>query len=166
MHLEGEKGRVIHTLWDILLDVLLWVAVPIGLLLLFCSCTPSALQVQAQTADAIAKASNAGLPSLVAEYKDQGDEQIDAAAAKPGATEGGAWLAVEGVKKKWEVVWKAWETLSAAHDAWSTAVERGGETSETLGALRAAYCKLLGVWPEEIPAIPLSPVVCPKGAAR
>jgi len=118
-------------------------------------CDAGALQIQAQTANAVASAANAGLPVLVERYKSEGDAAIERAATRAEAETG-----VAAVKERWAPVWAAWEALRVAEDGWAVAIEQGGDLGAAIQGLSVAYCGLVAVWPEDIPAIPLSPLRC------
>lgn len=119
--------------------------------------------IQARTADGVATAANSGLPILVERYNQEGIDAI-MAVKKSGGTKEQAHAAIAKVKAKWDPVWKAWETLRVAQDAWAGALESGGDTSAALGQLKGAYCGLSAVWPDDIPAVPLAPMKCPDPA--
>lgn len=120
-------------------------------------CNPNALSIQAQTANLVASAANSALPILVERYRREGD----AAIARSG-DRAEAEAAVAAVKDKWSPVWTAWEALRIAEDGWAATLEQGGDAKAALGALRDAYCALLGAWPNDVPAIPLAPIRCPS----
>jgi hypothetical protein len=128
---------------------------------LLLGCGNAALQIQAATADAVADSSNAALPILVERYRDEGFRVLIKAKAD-GGNQDEARAAVAVVKKKWEPIWKAWETLRIAHNGWSDALESSGNYLAALIGLKNAYCALRIVWPDDIPAIPLGPVRCAK----
>jgi hypothetical protein len=125
------------------------------LALLVAACDLSALQIQVQTANALATAANTALPMLVERYRQEGIKAIEKATTKDEAEK-----AVAEVKVKWQPVWKAWETLRVAEDTWAKAIEARGEPGAALKSLSEAYCQLVVVWPGEIPALPLAPVRC------
>ena len=133
--------------------------VPLLLVVVACTilsgCGLTGRQVQAETATAIATTGNAALPILVERYRQQGLRAVDQA-----DTEEKARAETARVDREWAPIWKAWATLRLAQDVWATALEKGGDTGAALGALREAYCGLEAVWPKDIPAIPLGPVVC------
>jgi len=123
--------------------------------LFFLTGCPDSYQIQAQTANSISLAANTSLPILIGEYKQQGTHEITISKNEQDATE--RLLVID---KKWQPVWKAWETLRVAHDAWATIIEGKGDTVKALLALKDAYCGLLKVWPAEIRAIPMAGIVC------
>jgi hypothetical protein len=123
-------------------------------------CANPALQIQAATADSVAEAANSALPILVQRYREEGFRELERLKAEGGANQDDANAALEVVKAKWKPIWDAWEALSIAQDAWATALETGGDTGPALKALKKAYCELRGVWPEDIPAVPLAPMRC------
>lgn len=128
------------------------------LLVLLAACTPTELQVQAATADAIATATNAALPVLVAAYERQGDDAIESAANVDSAA-----LALDAVRAEWAPVWRAVDAFRAAHDAWATALERGQVDLVTAGKVRDAYCALRAlVTGVDLPNWPL--LACPPVA--
>lgn len=124
-------------------------------LMLGVGCDGAALQIQAQTANAVAAAANAGLPVLVERYKAEGDVAVAKAATRAEAETG-----VAAVKERWSPIWSAWEALRVAEDGWALAIEQGGDLGAAIQGLSVAYCGLVAVWPEDIPAIPLSPLRC------
>lgn len=124
-------------------------------------CSPSQQAIQAGIADGIASGANAGLPSLLSTYKAEGDAEIERAKDRPEAETG-----LEKVRAKWAPVWKAWETFRAAHSAWASTLEAGGDASKMFDALKAAYCDVEYVWPKELSALPAVPLTCPKGDAQ
>lgn len=125
------------------------------LCMLFLVGCPDAHQIQVQTANSIAIASNAALPTLVGEYKQQGVTAINLSKTEEEATK-----KILAIQEKWQPIWKAWETLRVAHSAWADVLESNGDWLASLLALKNAYCGLLLVWPKEIPAIPMASVVC------
>lgn len=146
----SEPTRPIPWLWPLLL-----------LILLLCvGCTDAAFQIQVHIADGIGQGANAALPILVDRYRSEGFDALKGVKAADG-TRQEAEAALQVVKDKWVPIWKVWESLRVAQDAWATALESGGDTGATLGALKNAYCELRGVWPENIPAVPLAPLKCP-----
>ena len=127
----------------------------LAVLCLGAGCDSAALQIQAQTANAVAGAANAGLPVLVERYKAEGDAAIEKAATRAEAETG-----VAAVKDRWSPIWSAWEALRVAEDGWAVAIEQGGDLGAAIHGLSVAYCGLVAVWPADIPAIPLSPLRC------
>jgi len=123
--------------------------------LFFLSGCPDPYQIQAQTANSISLAANTSLPILIDEYKQQGTHEITLSKNEVDAT---SRLLV--VEKKWQPVWKAWETLRVAHNAWASIIEGKGDTIASFLALKDAFCGLMNVWPAEIRAIPMSGIVC------
>jgi hypothetical protein len=133
------------------------------LLVILClGCHEAGLAVQARTSDAVALSANAALPILVESFRRDGLDAI-ARVKDVGGSVDDARDAVTDVEERWMPVWKAWEGLRVAQDAWATAVELGGDTTACLIALRDAYCGLRRVWPPSVPAMPLSVVRCPEG---
>lgn len=131
---------------------LIWAFV---LALVLAACDMTALQIQAQTANAVAIGANAALPTLVNRYRQEGLDVI--AGAK---TRAEAEASLARVRAAWAPVWRAWDTLRVAQDSWATALERGGDTAAALASLKQAYCGLLRVWPKQIPALPVGPLRC------
>jgi hypothetical protein len=131
-------------------------AIFIGLLaLLLAGCSATGLQIQARTADAIAMGANAGLPTLIGQYREEGRAVIAAATTREEAEQ-----KVAEVKQRWRPVWTAWEALRAAQDAWATALEHGGDLAGVLATMKVAYCGLRAAWPASVPALPLVPIQC------
>ena len=118
-------------------------------------CDITGRQIQARTANAVASAANSALPLLVERYQREGEQAIASASDRSTAE-----AEISAIKKRWAPIWKAWETLRVAEDAWATSIENGGDLGAALPALKAAYCDLLKVWPSQIPAIPISLVRC------
>jgi hypothetical protein len=114
-------------------------------------------QIQAHSASAVAQGANAALPILVERYRQQGLRAIDKAETREAAE-----AALVVIKAEWKPVWDAWEVLRVAQDAWAQALEGGGDTISALWALRVAFCGLQRVWPNDIPAIPIASLSCPK----
>ncbi len=139
------------------------VVMVISLVTALSGCGNAALQIQVQAANGVATAANAGLPILIERYDQEGIDAI-MAVKKVGGTKDDSRAAAATVKAKWDPVWRAWETLKVAQDAWAGALESGGDTSAALGQLKGAYCGLKEVWPKEIPAVPLGPMKCPDPA--
>lgn len=131
------------------------------LLVLAASCADPLRQIQIHTADSLAEGANSALPILVSSYRQEGFAAIDAVKAS-GGTAAEARAAIEDIKARWKPVWQAWETLRVAQDAWADALEGGADTAAALVVLKDAYCGLRSVWPQDIPAVPLVPVRCPK----
>lgn len=132
------------------------------LLLALCvvSCT-GATQLQAATANAIAQGANAALPILVDRYNQEGLRAIDSSKDRVEAEQ-----AVARVKDRWFPVWNAWESLRIAEHYLAGIIESGGDPVAALLELKAAYCELRAVWPEDIPAMPLVPLIqCPAAGA-
>lgn len=128
--------------------------------MLLTGCGNSQLQIQAQTANAVAQAANSALPLLVERFRREGFSAIDQVRARAGSEED-ARAAVAAVEARWEPIWKAWDVLKVAQDGWAIAVESGGDTDAALKGLKDAYCGLRSVWPEGLPAVPLAPLRCP-----
>jgi hypothetical protein len=122
------------------------------------SCTPSARQIQAQTANALAVSANASLPVVVEQFRQDSLRAIDQSKTEPEARQ-----KLAAIDARYEPIWKAWEALRLAQDGWATVLENGLDTLAAFLSLKGAYCGLLSLWPKEIPAIPLAPIVCPKG---
>ena len=89
----------------------------LAVLCLGAGCDSAALQIQAQTANAVAGAANAGLPVLVERYKAEGGAAIEKAATRAEAETG-----VAAVKDRWSPIWYAWEALRVAEDGWAVAI--------------------------------------------
>ena len=139
----------------------LYSAIVLLLALLLTGCPDAALQIQAQTADAVAQAANTELPVLVAQFRQDGLDAL-ALVEKQGGTADKAREELAKVEAKWAMVWKAWATLRVAHDAWATALESGAGYAAALDGLSKAYCGLLKLWPGQVPIVPLAPVLCPQ----
>lgn len=130
-----------------LLDVL---CISLGLLLF--NCSPSAIQIEAATANAVALAANSALPLLAEAFRQDGLSAIADVKAR-GGTADEARAAVAAVEAKWAPVWRGWAALRIAEDAWATALEQGGDTAAALAAVRLAYCGLLSEWPSSVPKL-------------
>lgn len=124
-------------------------------------CVDPARQIQAQAANSVAQAANAALPILIERYRQDGFRALDKLKAS-GGTAKDVPATLEAVKAKWAPVWDAWKALVVAQDAWADALEAGGDTAASLEVLKGAYCGLRGVWPKDIPAVPLAPLKCPE----
>lgn len=129
------------------------------LFVLAAACNNAGLQIQAHAADSVAEASNAALPILVQRYRDEGFRELEQVKAD-GGTVSDARRAIERVKANWAPIWSAWEMLAVAQDGWATTIESGGDQAVALAELKRAYCGLRAVWPEDIPAVPLSLLRC------
>ena len=124
-------------------------------------CSMSARQVQAHAANAIAGAANSALPILLESYRQEGLNAIANASDRTTAE-----TELAAIKERWAPVWKAWETLRVAQNAWATALEEGGDTKAALGEVRAAYCELQKVWPDELAAVPIAPAACEMSGGK
>jgi len=132
------------------------------LLSLFCTgCPDYVKQAQIQAANTVADTSNAVLPMLVTLYREIGFRAIDVAKSEQEALAG-----IAGIEKKWQPVWKAWETLRVAQDAWANALEHGGTTMAAFDALKNAYCALMKVWPDDVPATPIGVIACGEAITK
>lgn len=123
--------------------------------MLFMLGCPATQNTQAATANAIANGANAALPMLVDAYRQEGLKAIAKAPTREAAE---AELIV--IDARWSKVWTAWNVLRVAEDTWATAIETGGDTAAALAGMRTAYCGLQTLWPKEIPAMPIVPIVC------
>jgi hypothetical protein len=131
------------------------------LALVLSGCPDYAVQVQAQTANAIGAGANTALPILVERYNQEGLRAIDKAQSRQEAE-----AAILHIKNKWLPIWKAWESMRIAQDHWATVLEQGGDMTAALIEMKNAYCELMVIWPEDIPAIPLAPIACPNLAPK
>ena len=122
-------------------------------------CTPSARQIQAQSAGAVAAGANASLAIAIERYRAQSLRAVDRA-----KTEAEARKAFARIDAIFEPIFKAFKVLRAAQDGWATALEEGGDTAGALEGMKKAYCGLEAVWPAELRAMPFSLVRCPKRA--
>ncbi len=122
----------------------------------FLGCGYNARQIQAQTAAAIASSANAALPLLVDRYESEGADIVARATTRQEAEEHLAeW------KDAWEPVWTAWELLRVAQESWAVALETDEDAAlRSIAGVHSAYCGLLELWPEDLPAIPLAPLSC------
>lgn len=139
------------------------------------SCSPTALQIQAQTANSIALAANDLLPVIVRAYTAEGVAVIQASTNRQSAVS-----ALEQVRIRWQRVWGseidgspctgvgnnagtpcrngAWQGLMASEDAWAVALEKqiAGQPFDLSAAARMAndlhtsYCALRGAVPSGI----------------
>jgi len=133
-------------------------------ILVLSGCPDYALQIQAQTANAVAQAANTELPVLVGQFRQDGMDALVTVKQK-GGTEDQARAELARIEVKWAPVWKGWDALRAAHDAWATALEKGGDYAAALIGLSKAYCSFMILWPQAVPVIPLAPVLCPVAEA-
>lgn len=146
------------------------------------TCTPSALQVQARLANAVALAGNRTLPALIQAYRADGLRVIAEGHA--------AGLPREGTEQRlaahvaaWRPVWGdcdddtgecsngAWPAVRATHEAWARALEAQIASdapnltalTEQAAAMHRAFCALRGAVPlparTSVPEIPGAP--CP-----
>ena len=138
----------------------IWLLLVVLSSLVLCGCPDYALQVQAQTANAIAQGANTELPVLVAQFKQDGIEAMTVVKTN-GGTADQARAELARIEVKWANVWKGWDALRAAHDAWATALEKGGDYAAALLGLSKAYCAFMILWPQAVPIVPLAPVLCP-----
>lgn len=116
-------------------------------------------QAQSQTANSVAAAANAALPTLVEAYCQEGLRVIDEVKEKGGSA-AEARVATAAVQEKWKPIWEAWAELRIAEDAWADALEKGSDTTAALAGLRSAYCGFMARWPGTIPVVPLAPIIC------
>lgn len=146
-----------------------------ALCLLLMSCSPTALQIQARTANAIALAADDLLPVVVHAYRTEGLAVIQAAPTRASAISG-----LEQVRFRWRHVWGAeldgspcmgtgnitgspcrngaWQGLMASEDAWAVALEKqlAGQPFDLTAAARMAgdlhtsYCALRGAVPDGV----------------
>jgi len=116
-------------------------------------------QAQIQTANSVAAAANAALPTLVETYRQEGLRVIDEVKEKGGSA-AEARVAIAAVQDKWKPIWEAWAGLRIAEDAWADALEKGADTAASLAGLRSAYCGFMARWPSTIPVVPLAPIIC------
>lgn len=117
-------------------------------------CGPSAQQVQARVADAMAKSVSQAKAELLVAYEEEGDAAIPA----PDREASDAQL--DAVKEKWKLVWDSIKAFALVHDQWATAIETG-EAIDLEGVL-GAFCELVGLakpW-LKLPDIP--GVACPE----
>lgn len=135
-------------------------AIVLFVALLCVGCTNALYQAQVHTANGIGTGANAALPILIDQYSNEGFRVL-LEAKEAGRTRIEAEAALKVVIDKWASIWEAWEALVVAQDRWATALEEGGNTGAALVGLKSAYCGLRGVWPDNIPAVPLVPLVCP-----
>lgn len=150
-------------------------------LVVFISCGPSTLQVQAKAANDLAMAADSVLPILVRIYRTEGHTLIEAA-----STQEEAEASLNTLRSRWRIVWGvcndeqtdpgyacrggAWTSLMTAHGAWANALERQirGEPwdvrtiTHLANDLRVAYCDLQ----EAIPSGVQIPDVIRKGCAK
>lgn len=119
------------------------------LVLVLTSCTPSALEIQARTADTLARAVNAATPELVNQ-----EEKLGFAAIEKADTKEHAQAALQVLEQQWKPVWVAVDVLAAAQSAWATAIENKAEPSPALffGILKAA-CSLAKTVGEVAPSV-------------
>lgn len=150
-------------------------------LVVFISCGPSVLQVQAKAANELAMAADSVLPVLVRIYQTEGHALIEAA-----STQEEAEASLNTLRLRWRIVWGvcndeqsdpgyacrggAWASLVNAHGAWTHALERQirGESwdvrmvTHLAHDMRAAYCDLQ----EAIPSGVQIPDVIRKGCVK
>lgn len=130
------------------------------LVLALAGCTSSATGVQARIADGIGVAANQSLPMLVNRYESMGDQILQRLKERGDVSMEEARAAIQAHKDNWAPVWKAWESLQVAQNGYADALEQKLPLAAIVTELREAFCELRAAWPEDIPAIPLAPVVC------
>jgi hypothetical protein len=138
-----------------LLTLAMFAVIVVGLVAMLTGCPDSARQIQVQAANSLATAANTALPMLVERYRQEGLQVVAAAKTREEAEVG-----VAQVKLKWAPVWKAWGALALAEGLWADALEKDIDTSTVILELKTAYCALLKVFPEDIPALPLVLLTC------
>lgn len=149
---------------------LLLYAVFSGLCFGFSACTASALQVQARTADSIARAMNTALPVLVESEEQQGNVAIDNAHSETEAR-----AAIAHVEAQWSGFWSAWGAARTAQDQWAVLILQAQagrafsmvDAVRVLGAFRSAWCDLRHTIPppNTLPDLPLVPCTAGAGVA-
>lgn len=124
------------------------------LFLALVSCSPSARNIQVQTANAVAVAANAAAPLIVAAYKKEGVACID---DSPTLVEADACLTK--LEFKYGKVRIAWMGMRRAQLEWSEALERSdAKISDYMVSMEHAYCDLS----KELPSVPKVPgLTCP-----
>ena len=111
--------------------------------------------IDVAAANGVADVANTALPMLVELFNNDGYRAIEKAKTEEEAT-----AAIVAVEAKWKPIWQAWNTLKVAQDAWAQVIESDGDTAKALAALKSAYCGLLGVWPKQIPVVPMGAFSC------
>ena len=119
------------------------------------------IEAQARVADGIAVAANAALPMLVEHYRQEGYTALQGVKDKGGNVDD-ANKAIDEVKDRWHPLWNAWASLAIAQNGWAAVLESGVDPAKALDELKNAYCELMAVWPDDIPAVPLAPLRCPS----
>lgn len=129
-----------------------------------CACGATALQIQARTADSVARAVNRALPTLIDEEENQGNVAINDSTSAQQAQE-----RLDRIVADWKAFWAAWAVLREAQGEWAdliTAAMAGREYSVTdalrLGdRIRSAWCAVRAAIPppSTLPDLPLVP--CP-----
>ncbi len=139
------------------------------------SCSPSALQVQARVANAMALEANNVLPTLVHIYTAEGLSVIHESQTLEAANQG-----LASVRLRWRRVWGieadgspchgagtasgtpcangAWQGLSASENVWAVTLEKqiAGQPFDLAAAvqmasdLHASYCALRGAVPDDV----------------
>lgn len=131
----------------------LTLALPLCLLALVLSllgCTPGALQIQAATADAIGRATNAAAPLLVQAY------EADCLAAVDRAPAGEGRAALADCRARWRPAWASLDALAAAQEAWVAQLAAGA--APDWAALLKAACAVPRVVAALAPKVPLGVV--------
>jgi hypothetical protein len=119
------------------------------------------IEAQARVADGIAVAANAALPMLVEHYRQEGYAALQGVKDRGGNVDD-ANKAIGIVKDRWRPIWNAWASLAIAQNGWASVLESGADPTKAIAELKNAYCELMAVWPNDIPAIPLAPLRCPS----
>jgi hypothetical protein len=131
---------------------------PVGLVagvlaLALVACSPAHWSAQRPVANAVATMTEqAVIPAVSRAYEAAGTSAVAASQTREEAL-----LRLEVVERQWQPIWAALETFSAAHAAWTVAIESEGDTIQTALAVCDAYEKLqVAAKPKlDLPALPV-----------
>ncbi len=124
------------------------------LLLALVSCSPSARNIQVQTANAVAVAANKAAPLIVEEYRKAGVNCVDKAETLLDAD-----VCLTQLESKYGKVKIAWMGMRRAQIEWADALKSGSpKISDFMNGMEHAYCDLV----HEMPKLPTVPgLSCP-----
>lgn len=128
-----------------------WLAL---LLLSLSACSPSARNIQVQTANAVAVAANKAAPLIVEEYRKAGVACVDNSETILGAD-----VCLTQLESKYGKVKIAWMGMRRAQIEWADALKSGSpKISDFMIGMEHAYCDLV----HEMPTLPTVPgLSCP-----
>ncbi len=124
------------------------------MLLLLAACSPSARNIQVQTANAVAVAANKAAPLIVEEYRKAGVDCVDNSETILDAD-----VCLTQLENKYSKVKIAWMGMRRAQIEWADALKSGSpKISDFMIGMEHAYCDLV----HEMPTLPTVPgLSCP-----